>query len=465
MRPAFRSTVLALVVAAVASTTARAQTIPLRVRVTDTTGAPLPGATVSLSSGDQGLGSDRTDTNGVATLRVVLRADSAMQVIVQRLGFLETRRLVRPRASQQVIEVSLAPVAAALEAVHVETRAVRPAADAVIRGDEITATTRGVFDFFDVLEKLRPELLDHIQDDAKYRCLPSRFSGSVRIYVNERPIPSDMMSVLRQVKYDAIDEIRYIRCYDKSIAADDFPAVGHIYVTLRPTFAFDLKRGTFPKEVSARLAATKGDTTPLRPASARLMGVYDAAQGTPIEDAEVVNLLNGYSARTTRTGTVALGFVDPTGSLIRIQRTGYAPLVLTVTNHPGDVPLTVTLTPRGSAQPRLARLLDPADSVRKLLVSGFYERRDTLPVVPEAFLGGDKIGSLTRVSDATATMQRPLCVDNLLIDGVRVRAAAVDDLLAPAMVAAIETYIGGEIPSEFLPPGGAPRCATLIWTR
>jgi hypothetical protein len=442
----------------------------VRVRVMDTTGVPVPAATVSVLSADNRLlAAGPTDTSGTRVLRVQTK-EERLQVSVQRVGFLATRRMLPLSDRETSIDIALSPVSAALDTIRVSDRSRQLGAQPVIRADEIANTTRGVFDFVDVLKKLRPELLDHISDDIKYKCQPTRITGPFRIYVNERAIPyfpETFDDILHDLKSDAIDELRYVSCFDKSLSKEDYPGVGRLYVTLRKGYAFNIKRGTYKEVAQAAPRATASDTTPLRPEHARLIGVFDANDGTPIEGAEVIDVLTGYSALTTRTGTVALAFVDSNGTLLKIQRTGYVPFTSPVTNRAADPPLTITLVPRGPVEPRLTRVPNPADTVRKLRVSGFYERRDTMPVPAEALLGPERIASLARVADAATAMKRPLCADNLFIDGARVVVGRdIDALVTVGLLVGIETYVDAEVGPPFMPKPGAPlRCATLLWTR
>jgi hypothetical protein len=76
----------------------------------------------------------------------------------------------------------------------------------------------------------------------------------------------------------------------------------------------------------------------------RLLGVFDVATGLPIEDADVIDVFSGVSAKTTRTGTVALGFLPDGGALIRIRKFGYEMRTMIVAISPADtVPITVAL--------------------------------------------------------------------------------------------------------------------------
>jgi hypothetical protein len=79
---------------------------------------------------------------------------------------------------------------------------------------------------------------------------------------------------------------------------------------------------------------------------ARLLGVYDATSGTPVEGARVVDMVGHVTALTTATGTVSLAFLPEGASLVRIEKIGLQPTTVSVQISPNDtVPITILLQP------------------------------------------------------------------------------------------------------------------------
>ena len=91
--------------------------------------------------------------------------------------------------------------------------------------------------------------------------------------------------------------------------------------------------------------------TPSRPDSSaavryrfRLLGVYDAQTGDPVEGVEVGDALSKASAMTSKTGTVSLFFLPDGGALVRLRKIGYETQTLAVSISPADtIPITVLL--------------------------------------------------------------------------------------------------------------------------
>lgn len=108
----------------------------------------------------------------------------------------------------------------------------------------------------------------------------------------------------------------------------------------------------------------------------RFLGVYDAATGDPLEGVEVLDVLSGTKALTTKTGTVSLMFLPEGGSLVRIRKVGYEAQTLTVAISPSDTtPVTVVLGHATTLAPVIVK--DSAPAYLSPLLRGFEERRKT----------------------------------------------------------------------------------------
>lgn len=230
------------------------------------------------------------------------------------------------------------------------------------------------------------------------------------------------------------------------------------------------------------------DAKPIPVARGRLVGVYDETTGQPIAGVQVTDIQNGLSVETTETGTLSLFFVDTAGSMVRFRKVGYTPLVMAVANSPRDTtPLTILLHPAGVQLPTVvttghSNMRGPADTVRKLDLAGFYDRKTTSGAPTSSFVTAEKIEKLTLVSDLEVLTGRPICYGNLYIDGVRILPASVtamkgarnltrrnvDQLLGPGAVLAVETYRVSDVPQQYnatMDPRASPCGATLIWTK
>src|SRR5262245_9456018 len=76
----------------------------------------------------------------------------------------------------------------------------------------------------------------------------------------------------------------------------------------------------------------------------RLLGTFDEATGQPVEGADVMDILNRVTARTTSTGTVSLDFLPEGGSLVRVRKLGFEMQTFLVAISPADTtPITIVL--------------------------------------------------------------------------------------------------------------------------
>lgn len=108
----------------------------------------------------------------------------------------------------------------------------------------------------------------------------------------------------------------------------------------------------------------------MAPYRARILGVFDAQSGEPVEGAEVSDALSKTFAVTTKTGTVSLSFLPEGGSLVRIRKIGYSAATLMVAISPADtVPLTVLLSTAAQVLPTVVT----KDNAPKHLSPGLRE--------------------------------------------------------------------------------------------
>ncbi|HTE48131.1 MAG TPA: hypothetical protein VK636_23000 [Gemmatimonadaceae bacterium] len=250
--------------------------------------------------------------------------------------------------------------------------------------------------------------------------------------------------------------------------------------------------------MNAALALPQKPVDSLRPTSAaRVLGVYDPETGEAIEGADVVDINSKLSARTTKTGTVGLGFLQGEAALLRITKVGYKPNVTFVKLGPLDtVPLTVLLS---RAVVRLPTVITH-DSAGRYISPGlqsFEERRGTsvggqfLSEVELRKADNRKLSDvLRRFNGMTIQCHPPLCevvttrqlkrlaflggvcYSDIYLNGALVSEGSNPsesvhniDEFAVRDLAGIEFYAGAaSVPPEFNKTG-SPCGVILLWSR
>jgi hypothetical protein len=225
----------------------------------------------------------------------------------------------------------------------------------------------------------------------------------------------------------------------------------------------------------------------------RLVGVFSADTGEPLEGAEVIDLFAHNAVRTSRTGTTTLSFLPEGGSMIRVQKIGYQPLTLVVAVSPSDtIPLTVVLNAAAQTLPKMTT----TDSAPRYISPGLrdFEERRTKGFgyfLTEAELRRAENRKMTnlirqfpnvnivcprrgvRIGECYATsMRQPQkyavlggeCPLDVYLDGAR----STDNDLEKMQVneyAGVEYYAGGStIPTQYNMTGSS--CGVLLfWTR
>jgi hypothetical protein len=244
--------------------------------------------------------------------------------------------------------------------------------------------------------------------------------------------------------------------------------------------------------VIACMLTVANDIDAQAPSSAyrnRLLGVFDAQSGAPIEGAEVGDMLSKASALTTRTGTVALSFLPDGESLIRIRKLGYQSVTIPVAISPVDTtPLTLLLNVSAQVLPTVVtkdsapRFISPGlrafEERRRMNVGGYFVREDvlrkndtkrmtsivrTLPglavVCPNGTRRGECYAATTRMGRITGDCKMQFYIDGILVDDDDLEKLRVDQF------AGLEYYPGGaSVPPQYNKTGSA--CGTLLlWTR
>lgn len=93
---------------------------------------------------------------------------------------------------------------------------------------------------------------------------------------------------------------------------------------------------------SATQSATPVERLP--PYRFRILGVYDMATGTPVDSADVIDVMSGNLVKTTSTGTASLLFLPDGGALVRVRKLGFEAQTLMVSISPQDtLPVTLVL--------------------------------------------------------------------------------------------------------------------------
>ena len=240
----------------------------------------------------------------------------------------------------------------------------------------------------------------------------------------------------------------------------------------------------------AATAGAQGDTV-LSRYRLRILGVYDANSGQPVEGADVLDALNGVSARTTSTGTVALAFLPEGGGFVRVKKIGYEMQTMFVAIAPTDtLPITVVLK-RVAELPEV-KVIDSAPKYVAPALRGFEDRRRNAAAgqfIPEAVIRKEEdrnVGSFLRAhlagavladgrSGAVYILRSPRCgsggspavyVDGVLLSGENGRGSPVNLANFPLTdLAAVEYYANtATAPAEFSRTLGS--CgALLLWTR
>ncbi|MEP6495712.1 MAG: carboxypeptidase-like regulatory domain-containing protein [bacterium] len=384
MRASLRLVVSALALQALHGAAAAAQQtsqLLVRVHIVDSSGAPVGNADVTVLRGlTEVAATGVTDDAGRRTLSVP--HGGAYELVVRRIGFQRGNEFFRGDRESIDLRIVLHRSTQQLPAVKVTAAEDLKRKSYHIDADDIAASQRPIIDGWDVVTKLRPDMIHPRPQSGFDPC------GLYYVWVNGRRImfapvndalaakaamarrgakatphigvtgiggvPLNVQSVLSSIHPEHIAEMNYADCNDFSVNATR--ARNAVFVTLKPGIAFEPGTGSFvadePVRAVDQLANKSTVAEQVQPTAvaaapyrARLLGVYDGSTGDPVVDAEVADSASGTFARTTQTGTVSLVFLPEGVSTVRVHKPGYtdAQIAVSISAH-DSVPITLVLS-------------------------------------------------------------------------------------------------------------------------
>jgi hypothetical protein len=174
------------------------------------------------------------------------------------------------------------------------------------------------------------------------------------------------MQVLCEIQPEHIEQITYADEFNTTVGKPHSDSA--IYIVLKQGVAYQPGAKSYvidesaedSKSAAVRLARAAHDSAGAAPPPPhdsagtlptyryRLLGVFDQSTGDPIAGARVTEAKTGDYVTTTATGTVSLIFLPEGSSQLKITRTGYQELDLTVDigpNAPNGLTLVMKKAP------------------------------------------------------------------------------------------------------------------------
>jgi carboxypeptidase family protein len=385
--------------------------LTVNVRVVDSGAFAVGGAEVAVVQGlNDTRASGTTDARGLVSL-TISDADGNYQLIVRKIGFIRAAEFFHARPGPLSFQIVMHRAVQSLAPVQVNAREDVTRKSYFIDADEIAKHADELIDATDILKKLRPDMIcgrscspmqaagaatkAPVRKCPTFAFQPRRTCPAVdnpspslltNVWVNGvwiRSIATDTvcqtgrrgmlaglapgsMQVLCEIQPEHIEQITYADEFNITVGKPHSDSA--IYIVLKQGVAYQPGAKSYvidesaedTKSAAVRLARAARDSAGAAPPPPhdsagtlptyryRLLGVFDQSTGDPIAGARVTEAKTGDYVTTTATGTVSLIFLPEGSSQLKITRTGYQELDLTVDigpNAPNGLTLVMKKAP------------------------------------------------------------------------------------------------------------------------
>jgi hypothetical protein len=276
-RRLFQAVVLAFLVAATAAQAQGRPSIVARIRVTDSTGAPVVGAELSLVRGlREVVATGTTDDAGQRLLLFDAGTTRDYQLVVRKLGYRRADRFFAAAGHDSVyVGILMTRVPQSLAAVRVTAAQDAARQSYYIDSDEIANSDRPLFTSVDIIEKLRPDMVygrggphgpcgpirnvfvngRRVIDmpaeglalaEARLPPRPTRRtdgSGRPTLSNTQYRVPLWSAAILSSIKPEHIAEMTYNDCFEKSAKVNQ--GANAAFIVLKPGIGYSLTDGSY----------------------------------------------------------------------------------------------------------------------------------------------------------------------------------------------------------------------------
>jgi hypothetical protein len=359
----------------------RSVEVSVRVRVIDSAGAPIADADASVVHGTTDIIAHASTNRSGQAILSLKREGGEFQLVVRRVGFLPYYRFLSAEKSDSLaIDITLARPAVTLAPVKVTAAENLTRKSYHLDADDIEHSNRPMIDGTDIF-KLRRDMMSSRGGQSACAVPYTPRDGWIEsVWVNGRRVQfaevdqqaldrraalgipatstrtrsrkatvveshahiDTVLSILRLIHPEHIAEITYHDCFDQSVGAVNSDMA--MFIVLKPGIGFKDGIGSYVVDDAAATHDARIAVNDLPAYRSRMLGLFDAADGEPIEGAQVLDSATGTHTITTATGTVALVFVPEGAATLLIHRAGYRDTSITISISPRDtVPITLIL--------------------------------------------------------------------------------------------------------------------------